>query len=664
MNLRSAVLIIFCCFGSAFFLPASAFANDNWTSVRSKNFQFVGNASESEIRLVANKLEQFRSVFTQLFGNFKFNSPIQTTVVVFKDENSFTPFKPVDKTGKTKNWVKGFFLPDYDVNYIVLTAEKNIQEDYTTIFHEYVHFLVDNTFGKTNIPPWFNEGLAEYYEQFQIRGDQKITLGNVNKAHLSLLQKDGMLPLEKFLGIDYPTLNLQPKEDVISYYAQAWVLTHYLIHGNKGQRKQQFHNFSNLLIKGTPAKSAFQEAFQTDYATMEKELRKYIEQKKFEVSITDFDKTFAVADDNFKVSVMTKAEAKAVQGDLLMHTRRLEEAKRFLDDALLLNPELSSANTTYGLVKFNEKNYEEAQKYLEKAIQNDSKNYFAFFSYAYILSRKAMTDFGFVAGYDLRTAETIRENLRKAINLNPNFAESYQLFAFINASRNEDIDEGIEMIKQALEIAPGNQMYNLRNAELLLRKKDFANARKITQEILKTASTDQLKLYALNTLNQINSWESQLREVEENKNRPKNESVITEKTLTEEEIQKLNARAMLESLNQALRRPKDGEKRILGFLTKVECDSESVIYTVKSADQTVKFRSKSVEDIALISFEADSVNSRFGCDLLKAEKFAVLTYKPSADSKSVVIGEVTTIEFVPLYFVFLDLSQIKTRTHF
>ena len=50
-------------------------AKDNWISVRSRNFQLIGNAGEKEIRQVANRLEQFREVFTRLFPKAKFTAP-------------------------------------------------------------------------------------------------------------------------------------------------------------------------------------------------------------------------------------------------------------------------------------------------------------------------------------------------------------------------------------------------------------------------------------------------------------------------------------------------------------------------------------------------------------------------------------------------------------
>ncbi len=78
-------------------LPAShpAQAKDTWVSVRSNNFFLVGNAGEKEVRQVATRLEQFREVFARLFPRMKFTSPVPTTVIVFKSDSSYKPFKPV-----------------------------------------------------------------------------------------------------------------------------------------------------------------------------------------------------------------------------------------------------------------------------------------------------------------------------------------------------------------------------------------------------------------------------------------------------------------------------------------------------------------------------------------------------------------------------------------
>src|ERR1044071_9834245 len=116
-------------------------AKETWTSVRSQNFFLVGNASEKEIRQVATRLEQFREVFAKLFPKVNFNTPVPTTVVVFKNDSAYKPFKPV-ADGKTVD-VGGYFQSGEDVNYITLTPERasGAPNPYGTVYHEYTHLL-------------------------------------------------------------------------------------------------------------------------------------------------------------------------------------------------------------------------------------------------------------------------------------------------------------------------------------------------------------------------------------------------------------------------------------------------------------------------------------------------------------------------------------------
>src|SRR6185503_803507 len=85
-------------------------AKDAWVSVRTKNFYLIGNANEKDIRKVATKLEQFRDAFTQLFPRTRFNTPVPTTVVVFRTKGYYKLFGPPNTAG--------FFQPGPDVNYI------------------------------------------------------------------------------------------------------------------------------------------------------------------------------------------------------------------------------------------------------------------------------------------------------------------------------------------------------------------------------------------------------------------------------------------------------------------------------------------------------------------------------------------------------------------
>src|SRR6185369_5670727 len=86
---------------------------------------------------------------------------------------------------RSDNSFTGFFQAGQDVNYITISTEGEDQRTYQTIFHEYVHFVLNTNFGKSEIPPWFNEGMAEFYETFQIEDDQRVKLGLPQTHHLT-----------------------------------------------------------------------------------------------------------------------------------------------------------------------------------------------------------------------------------------------------------------------------------------------------------------------------------------------------------------------------------------------------------------------------------------------------------------------------------------------
>jgi hypothetical protein len=189
-------------------------AKDNWVSIRTTNFFLLGNGGEKQTRQVGLKLEQFREAFIRLFPNIRFITPVPTTVIVFKSDSSYAPFKSMANS-------VGYFQPGSDVNYITLTTELNASQDpFSVIFHEYTHLLVNNTL--KNAPLWFNEGLAEYYSTFKINDDQKVTLGAPIGNHVFLLRQSKMLPLKTLFEVDHksPHYNESKKQGI--FYAQSW----------------------------------------------------------------------------------------------------------------------------------------------------------------------------------------------------------------------------------------------------------------------------------------------------------------------------------------------------------------------------------------------------------------------------------------------------------
>ncbi len=629
----------------------SVAAKDEWLKVRTKNFQLIGNASEKDIRGTAAKLEQLREVFRQFFAEVNFNSPVPVNVVI-KSDKSLLDFRLLSENGKKNDSAAGYFQNDDAVNYLTVSAEGEEPFKYRALFHEYIHFLVNENFGRSDVQPWFSEGLAEYFETFQIENDQKVTLGSLNDDYLTTLQQNKLIPFEAFFDTDYYSLQKQDNHGEGLFYAQSWALMHYLMHGDNAARRPQINKFTLLVLKGRKQKDAFAEAFQTDYQTMERELRKYIGQKSFHASYHTNLKNKLAFEGEMQSAPVSEAEAKIVLGELLYQANRLAEAGALLEEALKLEGNSSQVNSSLGLLKLKQGKFDEAVKYMEKAVALDDKNYLAHYRYAYVLSRQGMTDYGFVSNYTAAQAARIRESLDRAINLNPSFPESYNLYAFVNHVRNEAIDRGIEYIERALKFAPGNQRYQMRDAELSKLKEDFGKARRIARRIYETAPDDRLRVYAKNTIYTIDVYKSQLESLRNQRRKRLHD--VTDQPLTEEESARLNWLAMLEGINSNLRRLKTGEKRVLGYLTKIECAANEIEYSIKIDNQTLKLSSETFDTLMLISYREDEFGGQIGCGMHKREALAVVGYRPTEKTNTKSAGEILSIEFVPKNFKFLN----------
>lgn len=649
----------------AFFacLPASAAAKDEWLQVRSKNFYLIGNASEKDIRRVATKLEQFRETFRQLFRSMTVDSPLPTNVVVFKSDSSFKPFKPLRGDGKADNLVAGYFQPGEDVNYVTLSVDGTDEQMYGTIFHEYVHFLIETNFGKYNVPSWFNEGLAEYYSTFQIEEDQKVKLGYPDSNHLGLLAQSKLIPLNELFS-NSPR-NYGGAHGRSIFYAQSWALIHYLVQTGKSESLDKFFQGT---VTNQPAEQTFRDAFGMGYADMQKQLSKYVSQRTFTYHTLSF-KNKLLFDTDMSASVLTEADSNTYLADLLYHTNRPDDADPFVRTALALEPNSSFANTTMGMVKIRQRKYAEAKTFLEKATK-DGKNHAAFFRYAELLLRESQDEFGYMDRIEPATAALMREALRKAIALKPSFTESYELLALVSIVTNEHLDEALTGLRTALKHRPGNTRYGMRAAEIYLRQNKFKEALDLAEKIAKHADEEDVRTHAERLAASVRErqeamakYDAQRKQFEERRGtsdgRPENPVLVKrgpgESRPTPEEVANASEAATLHGINRSLRSLGVGETRVLGEIAKIECRGKGVGYSIVTPDGNFSLKSTDFQGLFVTTF-IENTDAEVGCDRSLGGQFAVLTYKSDSAAKAPLRGELIAIEFVPKNFRFVDMK--------
>lgn len=655
-------------------------AKDNWVSIRTKNFFLIGNGSEKDVRQVALKLEQFREAFTILFPKIRFNTPVPTTVVVFKSKSSYAPFRPNPN-------LAGYFQPGPDVNYITLTTDvgssdpyavklSGSQDPFTVIFHEYTHLLVNNTF--KNAPLWFNEGLAEYYSTFKMEDSQKFALGTAIGNHVYLLRESRILPLKTLFEVDHksPHYNESKKQGI--FYAQSWAFLHYMLIGKTG-KAEQFTKFMDLTAANVPPEQAFQQAFGMPYAAMEKELRDYVKQDRYNVLNGHFTNKLDI-DTSAQATPLTEAEAQAYLGDLLLHGYRAD-AKIYLEKALKLDPNLGMAHASLGMAYFREGRIAEARASLERAVALDSENYLAHYYYAYTLSR--LSPGGEAVTFTPELSAKIRKHLQKAIALRPDFAESYNLLAFVSLVTGEDLEGAMASLKKVLNDSPGRHDFAFTLAQLYARTGDYKQARQLLDQIAKSNADDNLRQAAEMMTKQVNAneenkarYEQAMKAAAANNRTPPTVTAVssdpsgagtapssTTPRLTNAGPVVVSATSGSSSatpaptpaadpsayLREVLRPAGEGETQLQATLLRIQCDAKGIVFVVETAGGLLRLRTATFDDVEITTYDT-SVKGEITCGERKPANTVVVDYVPNTDKRVKADGIIKSIEFVPADF--------------
>lgn len=467
-------------------LKITAQTKDNWRSVRTNNLFVIGNADPEKLRQVAAWLEFFHGAFARLVSRPVLDASVPTTVIIFRDDASFSPFKP----GGGSKKIAGYFQPGDDVNYIAIALDPTDKDQFSTAFHEYVHLHVRDNI--PDAPLWLNEGLAELYGSFQFSGNDAL-LGAPIGYYLRLLRSQELLPLSTLFSIDARSLHYNEQEKSGVFYGQSWAMVHYLMFGERG-RQEQFRRFIDRVSRGDSAAKAIQDSYGITIEMLEQELKTYIRRGEFAAqriaSITD-PQAYAAYTAMQRTS-LTDAEANFYLGDLLLHTRRESEAERFFKHAIAVDPGYAPAHAALGLIYVYQRRYADAKSHLQKAAASP-QNYLIHYIYAFVLSREGLSADGYQKDYSRESAAVIREQLQRSIQLNPNYAPAYHLYAFVNLVTDERMDEAYEMIKKAIQLAPSKSNYSLVLAQIHLRRDEPEAAKPILETLARDSDAEVRK---------------------------------------------------------------------------------------------------------------------------------------------------------------------------
>ncbi len=235
---------------------------------------------------MALRFEQMRAVFATLLSKERLNQSVPLTILAFKNDKSYYQVAPL-RQGQPID-VPGFFLPGDDQDFIVLNLFE--EEPWRAVAHDFAGMLLNY-----NYPPaqgWFDEGLAEYFssirvdnKQVEIGGDPELVptgtqdmLGNPRSTHppksfTELLGAQVWLSLPDLFTMKHDTSTRNEGTHHTLYYAESWIVMHYLIHEKKLPETGTYLGLA--LVQHIPVEDAIQRAYGMSAAQLEQAVKDY-----------------------------------------------------------------------------------------------------------------------------------------------------------------------------------------------------------------------------------------------------------------------------------------------------------------------------------------------------------------------------------------------------
>jgi Tfp pilus assembly protein PilF len=627
----------------------NAQAKDEWVHIKSANFNLISSASERDTKQAAFKLEQFRYLFSQLFPQQQLNSPVPTTVIVFKNAKTFKPFLPVYQ-GKPKP-VAGYFQSGHDKNFIALNLGALSEKPYEVIFHEYIHLLL--SYNLRSFPLWFEEGLAEFYSNCEI-DEKNVALGKHHESHIYTLRENKLIPLEALFQVDHksPAYNEGQKKGI--FYAESWAFIHYLILGKYPEGQAQLNQFIARLAAGTEHRDAFNQIFSKDFKAIQKELEKYVGGRSFKYVTLKLKKNIDV-DKDFSMTPLSPAAVSYYMGDLLLHGNRFDEAKTYFQQALQADPKFAPAYESLGIGYLWQDNFAEAKKNLKVAVERDSQNYLAHYYYARTIMNEISAQGKRIDSIPEEVAAPLVAALKKTIQLAPNHADAYDLLAFIYAVQGANLDDGIELLKKAIALNPSRHQFGLTLAQLYLRKQDFAQAKEILSKTARMTQEERLRAQCeqlLGTVEELLSYQTRARRARPEPNPdikpPDIPTVAAEKPATAEPSEpppKAGASGVTVGKKMAERVAQETIS-VSGTLLSMDCPTSGGLnFTVKTSSRKLTLHAASPESILLFQ-KGKIVKKDFYCGPLNIEVIARYIPGKEGRPKSAIDGQLISITFL------------------
>ena len=424
-------------------------AEEPWIRADTRNFTVFSNADVEVVSALSADLELLHSVLENLNRGRTRVPPIPTYVFIFRDEESFRPYKL--RVGGQPAPISGYFLLHPHANFVAIDGSRG-ELSRSVVYHEYIHYFVRNNL--PHVPLWFNEGLAEFYSTLVKSGDE-IFIGKEVKRHVAWLRANDLIPIDRFLATETSSEIYNEKERKGAFYAQSWAMVHMLLTGDE-ERRHNVARYLKGLSAATDPVDALEDAFSLRVRSLERQLDDYMRSPSFRYFRQSLDgiETEMI----FQHRQIEHSEVLYRLGYLLAHFNpaRLVEADRHFRASQDLDPNYAPAWYGLGYLRYLRSDFDAASFFYERARDFDDSDFLVHFLEGLNLTRWDITDreLGLVLDDQPDRLEQARISLEKSAELRSSFAETWATLGATYVGAERPSERGAEVLRKAHELLP------------------------------------------------------------------------------------------------------------------------------------------------------------------------------------------------------------------
>jgi tetratricopeptide (TPR) repeat protein len=567
-------------------VPPLFAGESQWVEVRSPNFSVITDAGEHRGREVALRFEQMRAAFGTLITKAKVNIPVPLQIVAFRNTKEMRQVAPLFHGKPTQ--VAGLFQGGADRSFIML--DMSTENPWTTVFHEYAHQLMNGNM-QAETDPWFEEGFAEYFSSIEADG-KEVRVGKILHNDYLILQQVGMMKVADLFRVQhYSETYNENGNSRTTFYVESGMLMHYIYDEQLLERVAVY--FDLKWNKHLSVEDAVQQAFAISAAQLDKELRNYISAGRYRYY--PLPAAPNISDMNYTSKPLSVSDANAVLADIHLHSPDYQDRAITEFQAILKSdPNNAGASRGLGYAYLQKQDYAQAGEYFKKASEQDSKDPRVHYYNALLMARER----GFSSRVDI---PALTKELETAINLDPNFADSYALLSFAQ-STSGDQAKALQTMTKAISIDPRNEDYRFNIASIYMASQQPDKAIAILESLQKSTTNPEMA-------SRIGSVLDRLREFQEERSRM-TEAILSQRP--DSDTPGASEEPEPAPATPPANGPKWGAPIFLrGTIRSVDCSAvPSAVLTVVSGSKTIQVKIADKAHVILIG--ADEFSCSWG----------------------------------------------------